>query len=65
MGPNQASMYVPTWVFVFWPKITLLKVLCGKTYQHDAKFTHPAKDMIFFDECAAVNIPKLKGRMCN
>jgi hypothetical protein len=38
----------PTLVFVFWPKITLLEVIHGKQHCHDANFTCPVKDCIYF-----------------
>jgi hypothetical protein len=47
----------------FGQKIALLKVLCGKVCCHDTKFTCLAKDCIFFDECTAINIPKLYGSL--
>jgi hypothetical protein len=42
----------------FLAKIALLKALCGKVYV--AKFTCPAKNVIFFYETAVINIPSLK-----
>lgn len=41
-------------VMVFWPKIVLPKVLCGKAHCHYAKFTCPVNDLNFIDECSAV-----------
>jgi hypothetical protein len=34
-----------------------------KVHYHDAMFTCPIKDLIFFNECPATNIQKLGGRM--
>jgi hypothetical protein len=61
-GSNQASIVnVRKLAFLFWSKVTLLKVLCEKVYFHDAKSTCPAKDLVFFDEYSTVHIPKLEG----
>jgi hypothetical protein len=43
-------------VFVFLPKITLPRVLCGKEHCHDEKIIWPTKDLVFLYGCAAVNV---------
>jgi hypothetical protein len=35
-------------VFVFWPKISVLEVLCQKAHCYDMKSICPAEDLIFF-----------------
>jgi hypothetical protein len=47
----------------FGKKNTLQNVLCGNVHCHDARSTFLAKYSICFDECTAVNIPKLEGRI--
>ena len=36
---SVCTMDVPTLVFFFWPKIALLKVLCGRMHCYDNKFS--------------------------
>jgi hypothetical protein len=52
-------MDIRIFVLVSLPKIFLLKVLLAKLLFHDAESTI----CVFLDECAAVNIPKIKCRM--
>jgi hypothetical protein len=40
-----------------------LKVVCGKGHCHDAKSTCPAKELLFYDESAAVYVPEVEGRI--
>jgi presenilin-like A22 family membrane protease len=64
MGANHMSTTdFPALVFVFWPNIILLEVLCVKLYHYDAKSIYKAKDLIFFNDFAAINVPKYGGRM--
>jgi hypothetical protein len=58
-GPNKSSMVdVLLLTFNFRPKIALLEVMRGKQQCHDAKYTSVAKDLVFFNKCAAINFPK-------
>jgi hypothetical protein len=42
---SQIRIGIPTLVFDSWPKITLMKVLCGKKHCCDGKSTCPARDI--------------------
>jgi hypothetical protein len=57
-----STLDVPTLSFVFWLKVALLK-LYGKADSPDPKSTSPAKELVFLNECAAVNVLVLEGRM--
>jgi hypothetical protein len=64
MQPLQANtLDVIKLVFVSYPKTPSQKLLYGKAHYHDTKSTCPAKDLIFFDNCSAINIPKLDVAM--
>jgi hypothetical protein len=54
-------MNIPMLHFLSWPKIALLKVLCGKGHCHGAKSSCPVKHFVLFDECMStvINIAKL------
>lgn len=45
-----------TLVFVSWPEITLLRMMCGKQHCYDAKAIYPTKDLVFISDYAAVNV---------
>jgi len=50
---------VATFLFVFWQKISLLKVLCWKAHCLDTEYTCLAKVLVSFNEHIAVNVAKL------
>jgi hypothetical protein len=49
-----------TMAFVSWPKITFMKVLCEEVHSHGAKTTLLTKDLVFFNECAAIKCSKTR-----
>jgi hypothetical protein len=54
MQPNKAILVdFVRLVIVFWPKITLLNVLCWKMHCHDAKYICLVKYLVLFKECVA------------
>jgi hypothetical protein len=55
-------MDVPKMIFSFWQKIALPKVLGEKVHYHGEKYTCPAKDLVFFDECVDENFPEPECR---
>jgi hypothetical protein len=46
--------------FLFVPGVVLLRVLCSVAHYQNSKYDCP---LVFVDECVAINIPELAGRM--
>jgi hypothetical protein len=50
-------------VFVIWSRIPLQKTLREKAVCVYVNSTLPVKELIFLNKCAAVNVPKVEGKM--